>query len=212
MKTHHIELARTVFKGSLVSSKVIFVALLIFFSYKNTYTQFISKSPREFITESMTIGGSMAIPVSLALLVRGYEKSQIAILATTAFATFFFLNVIMEMSGQNEINHAPKLSDDQKKQMDIVDSVKQLSLFKGSVIILGLILIALSFTVRDTGPGVSIILMESIIVGVCATFPAIMQSKNRQKRLNTSTIITTYFIPFAIGHLVLQLGGMYTFK
>ena len=133
--------------------------------------------------------------------------------ALTAFMSFFFINVLMEISGQNLINNsdATSLTDVQKTQLGHINIIKQLDVFKGSVFVVSVILITLALLNRDMGPGVSILLFESILFGVTGILPGIYLSKNRGQKPNNNTLIK-HFVLFAFIHIICQLGGLYTYN
>ena len=208
----HVETARTVFVGGLVLSKVVLITILIVFAYRNTYTTFIQKHPRQFLNESMLLGGSTAVPVALAMIVRGYPMGNVASYGIAAFSTFFFVNVLLELSMQNKIAHQKStLTETEQAQASAISSVKQLAFFEGAVFIVCALMLALAYAVRDTGPGPGVILIESIVVGLSAMIPAVVGDRNRNVPVNLKGALS-YFVPFAVIHVILQLGGVYRFK
>ena len=192
-----MDTSRTVFKGTLVLSKVILISLLLVYSYRNVYTEFIVANPKKFLNESIILGAITSIPMTMLLLVR-YGGFTIPLgIAVVTFMSFFFTNVIMEMSGQNAITYS--------------DLGTELPVFKKSLSALAIPLVAMAYFIFDTGPGLGIVLFESVIFGIAGTIPAVIASKNRGKPLSTNNIMG-HFLLFGFSQFILQLGGFYTYK
>ena len=207
-------LTAKVFKGGIVLSKLVVIVLLLIYAYRNLYTSFVVSNPAAFLSESIMYGGATGIPVLIILLIRGNGLGISSTWALTAFMTFFFLNVIMELSGQNALNQSgdTTLTSDQQKQLQQVTNLEQGNVFKGSVLLLGLVLVTMALLNQDTGPGIRYVIFESFIIGLAATVPSFFQAKDRgvDKPFNRTMIF--HFLLFAIGHLIFQLGGFYTLK
>ena len=203
-----------VFKGGIVLSKVIVSVLLLVYAYRNLYTSFLAKNPSAFLSESIIYGLATGIPVLMILLIRGIDIGTSAALSFAAFMTFFFLNVIMEFSGQNAINQGgdTTLTDTQKAQLEQVKKFEQGNLFKGSVFIIILALVTLALFNQDTGPGLRYIFFESVIIGLAAIIPSYIQAKNRDSKNPFNRTMFFHFGFFTLGHVILQLGGIYTLK
>ncbi len=205
--------AASVFKGGIVLSKLVVTVLLLVYAYRNLYTSFVTKNPAGFLSESILYGAATAIPFFIVLLIRQVSFGTSAGFAFAAFMTFFFLNVIMEFSGQNAINQGDTtLTDEQKEQLKKVKDFEQGNIFKGSVLILGLVLIILALFNQDTGPGFHYVFFESLIIGFAAVLPSYVQAKNRGSVNPFNRTMLFHFVLFTIGHFILQLGGFYTLK
>ena len=206
-------LSRKVFQKGFIISKISLVTILLVYAYKNLYINFISKEPKKFLNESLLLGSTVSSSILLILLFRSASTNFSMNVALTAFMSFFFINVLMEISGQNLINNsdATSLTDVQKTQLGHINIIKQLDVFKGSVFVVSVILITLALLNRDMGPGVSILLFESILFGVAGILPGIYLSKNRGQKPNNNTLIK-HFVLFAFIHIICQLGGLYTYN
>ena len=171
-------------------------------------------NPKNFLSESILLGAMTSLPVLMLLLIRYGTMGLSLGVALATFMSFFFINVIMEMSGQNAINHSdPKtLSDKAQEQLKKIDAVTQLTVFKGALIVMAIILVVMAFFTFDTGPGLGFILFESVIFGLAGSIPAVVASKNRGTPLNTNNIIVNHFLLFGFAHFIFQLGGFYTYK
>lgn len=202
-----------VFKGGIVLSKVVVSVLLLVYAYRNLYTSFVTKNPAGFLSESILYGVATGIPVLMVLLIRGIDFGTSAAISFAAFMTFFFLNVIMEFSGQNALDQGDtSLSTEQKKQLETVKKFEQGNVFKGSILIIGLLLVTLALFNQDTGPGLRYIFFESLIIGAAAVIPSYVQAKNRDSKNPFNRTMLYHFGLFTLGHIVLQLGGIYTLK
>jgi hypothetical protein len=205
-------LSRKVFQRGFIISKISLITILLVYAYKNLYINFISKEPKKFLNESLLLGSTLSSSLLVILFFRNASTSFSLNVALISFMTFFFINVLMEISGQNLINNSDtkSLTDVQKTQLGHINIIKQLDVFKGSVFVLGIILISLALLNRDMGPGLSILLFESVLFGVVGLIPGIYLSKNRGQKVNNNVLVK-HFVLFAFVHIICQLGGLYTY-
>jgi hypothetical protein len=200
-----IEKSKQVFVAGILGSKITVIILLLIFSFVNAEVSFVKEKPRMFVFESTVVGLSAGVPFTYIALNRGVELGRAVLLGVAAFIIFFLFHVGMEFSGEN---HA--MIDESKQGV-----TEKVFRFRGTKWIIGAIvvyMILLALVVRDVSIGVNTMLKEALLMATCGALPTIMIARNRDEKDGKKIAVDffTYFGAFFVGHVALQMGGVYT--
>jgi hypothetical protein len=205
--------SRHVFEIGVFGSKITLIFLLLILSFINADISFIKDKPRMFLFESVVVGLSAAVPFTYIAMNRGKELGDAISLGVTAFLIFFLFHIVMEFSGQNQaMVDKAQLTESEKKQQAVVETVTKLKATKWIIFAIVLIMIILALAVHDFGPGAGIITREAFLMAICGALPTIMIARDRDEKDVKKILIdfATYFGVVFVGHYALQLGGFYT--
>ena len=176
-------------------NKIILILFLVGFAYFNHVNDYICKNPKQFMSESIGLGLSAAIPVAFMALKRGQPTSSIISLSLLSFLFLFFYNFVTEMSGENS---------SEPNKLEHIQSSKPFKIAAGIILgILGLILAYLAFIVRDTVPGA---LLEAILFSVPTAVTITFIAKHHNQD-NLKNVFIKNFLLLFTGYFVLQWGG-----
>jgi hypothetical protein len=200
-----IEKSKRVFVAGILGSKITVIILLLIFSFVNAEVSFVKEKPRMFVFESTVVGLSAGVPFTYIALNRGVELGRAVLLGVAAFIIFFLFHVGMEFSGEN---HA--MIDESRQGV-----TEKVFRFRGTKWIIGAIvvyMILLALVVRDVSIGVNTMLKEALLMATCGALPTIMIARNRDEKDGKKIAVDffTYFGAFFVGHVALQMGGVYT--
>jgi hypothetical protein len=200
-----IEKSKRVFVAGILGSKITVIILLLIFSFVNAEVSFVKEKPRMFVFESTVVGLSAGVPFTYIALNRGVDLGRAVLLGVAAFIIFFLFHVGMEFSGEN---HA--MIDESKQGV-----TEKVFRFRGTKWIIGAIvvyMILLALVVRDVSIGVNTMLKEALLMATCGALPTIMIARNRDEKDGKKIAVDffTYFGAFFVGHVALQMGGVYT--
>jgi hypothetical protein len=200
-----IEKSKRVFVAGILGSKITVIILLLIFSFVNAEVSFVKEKPRMFVFESTVVGLSAGVPFTYIALNRGVDLGRAVLLGVAAFIIFFLFHVGMEFSGEN---HA--MIDESRQGV-----TEKVFRFRGTKWIIGAIvvyMILLALVVRDVSIGVNTMLKEALLMATCGALPTIMIARNRDEKDGKKIAVDffTYFGAFFVGHVALQMGGVYT--
>jgi Na+/H+ antiporter NhaD/arsenite permease-like protein len=192
LSKHH---AGKLFTDIISGSKVILILFLVVFSYITHSTEHICAHPKQFMTESILLGLSSAISVSVLGFRRGQDVPGIINLALLFFLVMFFYNFMAEMSGEH---------GEEPSTLERIKGSKPFKIVAGIILgILALVLGYLALIVRDSHKGD---LLEAFIFAVPTAGTMVYISKNHDKQDLTKIFIKN-FLMFFIGYYILQYGG-----
>jgi len=147
------------------------------------------------MNESILLGLSSAISVSVLAFRRGQNIPSIISLALLVFLVMFFYNFMAEMSGEHS---------EEPSTLERIKSSKPFKIVAGIILgILALILGYLALIVRDHHNGD---LLEALIFALPTAATTTYIAKNHDKK-NISKVFITNFLMFFIGYYILQYGG-----
>lgn len=183
-----------VFTYGGLASKLVILIVLLALAYRNVDTEFVSKNPRFFMTESILTGLAISLPLFLVLHNRGIGFINTLSPLIVSFLLFFVYNVLLEISGQNEAS--------------FVDSNK---LLKYAAVTSMVVLLLISLVMHDFTPSFGIIAMETIFTACMGAIVEFWKARNRGHDFgDAGKKFLFYFGMFAGFHLVLQFGGVFT--
>jgi len=197
-------------------SKVLIMVLLAVLSIVNGYNKFVSAKPRRFLGEGLLIGGVSAVSFLAIAASRGLPIEYMANIGALSFLVFFVFHVFMEFSGFNQGSIDPsKLGGRQQKLQRAFRPRPATYVF----VILGSIMAVVALINRDMTKGTTTeplggiqLGLESLMFGTVNALPTVMleidRGEKNGKKIATDTAVMG--AAFAVGHLMLQLGGFYT--
>lgn len=203
------------FEFGVVLSRLGLLTTLSVMSYVNADVSFICDNPREFVSESLLVGGTSFLAASMLAYNRDAGLKKILVSSFITFFVFFIFYILMEFSGFNnstalEINN---LDNDAKNTVNkIILSSKEIW---PTLIISGGIMGVLAYKISDFGQyrrkGFKNSALECLLFGGINAIPAYMISKNRGANNNAALIETSKmtFI-YGIGYILLEAGGYFT--
>lgn len=197
-------------------SKVLIMGLLFVLSMVNAYVKFIAAQPRKFLGEAVVVAMAAALSFAFIALTRNNSITVTETLgiSSMAFLVFFVFHLFMEMSGFNQGAVDPsKLGGRQQKQQAAFKSKPATYVF----VILGSIMAtvaAINYSIDPyimQGVGATRLGLEAVVFGVLNALPTVMimvdRGEKNGKRIATDTGLMGG--AFAVGHVLLQLGGFY---
>ena len=199
----------------VLGSKVLIMGLLFVLSMVNAYVKFIAVQPRKFLGESAIVGLASALSFAFIASTRGrLQVPEILGISSMAFLIFFVFHLFMEMSGFNQGSIDPsKLGGKQQKQFATFKSKPATYVF----VIIGSVMATVALINYSTDPyvmsdvGFMRLGIEAVVFGVLNALPTVMimldRGEKNGKRIATDTGVMG--AAFAVGHVLLQLGGFY---
>lgn len=200
----------------IFAMKFVFAIALAGLAIADKNTEFIKKHPGLVVSEAVVVGAGSA----LAFAIIGLNRNATSSLMKTcilAFAIFFGVHFLLELSGFNEVVEETAGS---KKLEALSSKAKKSVVGKIVFTLIALMLIMFTLCGWDTPfpeaaakwriKGVPGFMMEGFFFALLGALPFIMIVKDRRGSTKEAlTEFAKYFVLFYMGHFGLQYGGLY---
>jgi uncharacterized membrane protein YhaH (DUF805 family) len=196
------------FENGVIVSKVVFLILLIILGFINADISFVSKNPRDFLTETFLTALLAALPTILMAYNRGAKTEDIISATFITFFFFFLFNTLMEFAGLNGyLNGYDSDNEVQKGRIEQIESQWWIWLI---IVLVGLVMIYLAIITHDFPKRMlwTILLTELAVFSILNTIPQSIIAYNRGTNVAFATFLSLLF--YIVVYVILQSGGFFT--
>jgi hypothetical protein len=192
-------------KGGLILGLIV-LALI------NGHSSYVRDHPKQFMQDSFAVAGFGAIAAGWLTFTRG-RSDLFMNHFVFALMLFFLYHVCREFAGYFTVFGTDKMSDQEKKQQNVLGLPIVIVGLIGFVIAIGLAVVAhvspdFSTGILQTFAGTpAAFIIETIVFVIIVTAGELIVAKNKQEPLAAAAGMSVALFTFA--HLVLQGGGFY---
>ena len=200
------KMTRALFENGVITSKVVFVLVLLIMAFVNAKSDYVDKNTKLFMANNMVVSGTAALSVLYIALNRG--SGDVFNKVFIIFLFIFFFQVCRELSGYYGFIGEEEQTEKEKAQMS------RPAMITGGVIgVVGVVFfIGLSLWIWQKPPmSTSSFVLETFIVSCILALGETFVTYTHGKKNTVHLIKTTgiSFISCVILHVVLQYGGFY---
>ena len=200
--------------------KISFAMALAGLAISDKNTRFLTENPGKVIGEALVVGAGSAAAFAFI----GWNRGGVGMakICAIAFAVFFGVHFLLELSGFNEVEE----TTGSRKLNAATGRASSSIIGRGLVFLVAMLLLAFTlcgwdgpFAPQIAGwgprpdwkiPGVSGFMLEGFIFALFGALPFIMIVKDRGGATpEAMKEFIKYFFMFYVGHFGLQYGGLY---
>jgi hypothetical protein len=203
--------AAHVFENIVIGGKGGLILALIILALVNGHSSYVKEHPKQFIQDSLAIGGFGAISAVWLAFTRGRSDLWASHLVFSLLL-FFLYNVCREFAGYFTVFGNDKMTDQEKKQQGILGI--PIVIIGGIAAIAAFGLAAVAHISPDYSTGIlrnlgqsKAFVLEAIVFVFIITLGELVVARNKKEPMATAVSMSVF--TFTLAHLVLQGGGFY---
>ena len=191
-------------KGGLILALIILAVI-------NGHSSYVKEHPKQFMQDSLAIGGFGAISAVWLTMTRGRPDLWINHLVFSLML-FFLYNVCREFAGYFTVFGSDKMTDQEQKEKSSLGI--PVAVIGGTCALIALVLAIVAHVSPDYSEGIlkslgssSALAVETVVFVFLITLGEIVVARNKKEPIGKAVGVSV--ATFTLAHLVLQGGGFY---